>query len=156
MSLDAKIFDLKFSGFRNIQIDDFNILGHGSRMSKKFSIGGFAVQKPSIQTFNTLKSCPWMLKVLIFIFWNSLNSKSNILRSLLMTLNPKSFDLNVFGSPNLRIGDFKIPRSCPEDLKTFDLDAFGFSNVQIRILTPWAHALDSKSFYLYVLRPPNL
>ena len=34
MSLDAKSFDLDFLGSPNLQIEDFNILGHDARMLK--------------------------------------------------------------------------------------------------------------------------
>ena len=58
MSLDAKSFDLDVFRFPNLKIKDFNIL----------------------------KSCPWMLKASIWIFW---------------------------GSPKLQIEDFDILGSCP-------------------------------------------
>ena len=89
MPLDVKIFNLEFLGCSNLQIEDFNILGHDPRMLKA-----------SNRRFGDPKI-----------------SDVKILTSWAMSLDAKSFVLDVFGSPNLQIDDFKILGPCPWLLK---------------------------------------
>ena len=70
MFLDAKLINFGVFEILNIQIEDFNILGHDPRMLKSLN-EVFESQNFEPKAFNVLGSCHWMLTSLISMFWIS-------------------------------------------------------------------------------------
>ena len=65
-----------------------------------------------------------------------------------MFLDAKSFDLDVFGSPNLQIKDFNILEHDTQDAKNFEFKVSKTFNIPTMFL-------DAKSFDLDVFGSPN-